>query len=673
MSAFIQVVITPHLSRSKALALTGLAAGMIGSLALAAISFGVGNEVLPNLKVNLAPYSANSTYVDFTINGRPLYRFDTRIENTGSGAFETYRNPAGQLYQIVYGTGGGPVTDQVPGPGLQLNASLAPADANESARYSIPEATTWAGDNHQHWHVQEVAEYYLSVDGTKYGSAKVGFCFYDSNDPGAIYGGYTEPSNDWCQHLGGVGAPIVRWGISPGGFDLYGSSLANQWIDIDAVPPGNYPLIATVDPNARFKEEVEGDNTTQETRNIPGVAVSDLATPAFRVGSGNNVVVLPLATAGGANVLVKNSSAPPRAYSPSELAAGLKYYVTVDPTNGTLSSEDGDRTFNYTPKPGFVGTDTFQYLAHDPRGFDSKFATITVKVASVAVTPNSPRIDAGQSQQFTATTSANLSGGVTWAVDGVAGGDSIVGTVTAAGLYTAPAAKGSHVIRATSTTTSGVYGESPVDVGVSPAVAISPKTGALLTGQSLQFSSTVTDSPPPVSYSVNGVAGGDASVGTISAAGLYTAPAAAPKSQVTVRATLTGRPLVFDEATLSITAPVVPVVVAPVPPTTTTGKPGGSKVAKRLARIIIVGKSGKGVRVRVKLDRSLNKSQVTIQARGAKRKYTSWIGTRRAVGTTINLVLPLRGRNAVSVRAYVRSGKRKVFSSPVVISAKPTP
>ncbi len=55
-----------------------------------------------------------------------------------------------------------------------------------------------------------------------------------------------------------------------------------------------------------------------------------------------------------------------------------------------------------------------------------------------------------QTQQFTSSAT-----NPTWSVDGVAGGNATLGTISASGLYTPPAAGGIHTITATSGTTSG--------------------------------------------------------------------------------------------------------------------------------------------------------------------------------------------------------------------------
>jgi Protein of unknown function (DUF1565) len=70
------------------------------------------------------------------------------------------------------------------------------------------------------------------------------------------------------------------------------------------------------------------------------------------------------------------------------------------------------------------------------------------------------------------------------------------------------------------------------------SVAISPPSATVPTGRTQQFTATVQNtSNTAVTWQVNGVTGGNATVGTISNSGLYTAPAAVPSpATVTVTA-----------------------------------------------------------------------------------------------------------------------------------------
>ena len=60
--------------------------------------------------------------------------------------------------------------------------------------------------------------------------------------------------------------------------------------------------------------------------------------------------------------------------------------------------------------------------------------------AAVTVAPIDSSTPAGTTVQFTATVTGTTNTAVTWSVNGVAGGNSTVGTISTAGLYTAPTA-----------------------------------------------------------------------------------------------------------------------------------------------------------------------------------------------------------------------------------------
>lgn len=144
--------------------------------------------------------------------------------------------------------------------------------------------------------------------------------------------------------------------------------------------------------------------------------------------------------------------------------------------------------------------------------------TITVKLNQTSLT-----ILAGAQQQFTAVVTGTSNTAVSWSVDSIAGGSGGVGTISAAGLYSAPQESGTHVVTATSV--ADTTKSASATVTVAGVVALSPTTLTINTGATQQFSARVQgQTNPQVAWSVDGVAGGNSSVGTISSGGLYTAP-----------------------------------------------------------------------------------------------------------------------------------------------------
>ncbi len=74
------------------------------------------------------------------------------------------------------------------------------------------------------------------------------------------------------------------------------------------------------------------------------------------------------------------------------------------------------------------------------------YSNVASAFTGLSVTPRAVAVTFTSTQQFTA--QGPGSGSVTWSVDGVAGGNASVGTITAGGLYTPPAAVGTHTVTA---------------------------------------------------------------------------------------------------------------------------------------------------------------------------------------------------------------------------------
>jgi hypothetical protein len=156
---------------------------------------------------------------------------------------------------------------------------------------------------------------------------------------------------------------------------------------------------------------------------------------------------------------------------------------------------------------------------------------------TVTLSPSSATVPMSQTQQFTATVKGSSDTAVTWEVNGTAGGNSTVGTISSSGLFTAPHAMPNSPkvsVTAVSKANSSVSASATITVtSKSPlltiTVSVTPLSGAVAAGATQQFTATVTGTTnSAVNWQVDGVAGGDATVGAISSGGLYTAPVAPP-------------------------------------------------------------------------------------------------------------------------------------------------
>lgn len=164
--------------------------------------------------------------------------------------------------------------------------------------------------------------------------------------------------------------------------------------------------------------------------------------------------------------------------------------------------------------------------------------------ATVAITisPTSASVAAGGTQQFQAAVTGSTDTGVTWQVNGVAGGSAQSGTISTTGLYTAPATTTTLQVTVTAVAHADPTKTANATVTVTPVtpppppitVTISPTTATVAVSTTQQFTATVTGTTNTgVTWSVDGVTGGNMTVGTISTSGLYTAPSAASSHTVT--------------------------------------------------------------------------------------------------------------------------------------------
>ncbi len=144
-------------------------------------------------------------------------------------------------------------------------------------------------------------------------------------------------------------------------------------------------------------------------------------------------------------------------------------------------------------------------------------------VITISISPTMALLAVSTTQQFTATVSGTSNTAVTWSVDGVNGGNTTVGTISTSGLYTAPATASTHTVTATSVADPTKSASAAVTV---ISLTISPQSTSVTPFGTRQFTATVEGtSNNGVTWSVDGVVGGNSSVGTISTSGLYTAPA----------------------------------------------------------------------------------------------------------------------------------------------------
>ena len=296
-------------------------------------------------------------------------------------------------------------------------------------------------DDHNHYHLKNAAEYSLWAGDPASDPAaarvslaqktEAGFCIEDTDPSG---GDYNINTHNFCwQDEDRRGQSTLVMGISSGFRDVYPSTLSFQWVDISRVAPGEYFLASRTDPD-NVLAEVREDNNGYATRRatVPGHVAQPVSVP--QTGSAARVDLRSVAY----------GDAGPR-----------RFRIISGPSHGTLDRAVGEdftaSSVTYTPRPGYLGTDTFTYAAvHEYEGgtYPVEPAGTAVTIAgadvSVAISGAPPQLFAGTAAQLQATV-ANAPGGVTWSAS--------AGTITPDGLFTAPAIPppgGSVTVTATS-------------------------------------------------------------------------------------------------------------------------------------------------------------------------------------------------------------------------------
>ena len=156
---------------------------------------------------------------------------------------------------------------------------------------------------------------------------------------------------------------------------------------------------------------------------------------------------------------------------------------------------------------------------HSPSAFYGLAAETAV---SLTVFPTTVSLIGGQTQQFTSGQPSTCGPAITWSLNPAG-----AGTIDATGLYTAAAVATQQTVTVTAQTANPAE-TATATLTVLPPVTVSPTTGSLYGGQTLQFSAVANGS---VTWSVT-----PSGAGSISSTGLYTASqCVTTQTTVTVR------------------------------------------------------------------------------------------------------------------------------------------
>ena len=419
------------------------------TLAQAASAVAAPTALLPDLVADTPRWPRLEQYADGD-ESRLLIRFDGFIHNAGAGPADM--RGYGRL-------------------GTEMSSVVQRIHRSDGSWYETPRAGATIRyedeDGHSHWHLAEAARYSLWnwEDTAEVAPAmKVGFCFEDSEHVdahGPAEGAYVDDNVRFCsQHEPEVAS--VFMGISAGWRDIYDSGLAFQWVDVSDVAPGRYWLHAEVDPHDVVQESDEQNvhGVSDAAPTVPGYAARAIAADELTAGA-------------------------PAALTLRAVIWGdpghQQFRIESAPAHGKLNVPAGEwfsgPGVTYTPDAGYEGSDSFTFSSRDatspfPRHPVVATAALGVERAAetVAISGAPAQLNTGTSAQLAAVV-GNGPPQVAWSVNGAGGGNATVGTISASGLYLAPATPppgGTVTIRATAST--GAFAEVAVQV-VAPGPA----------------------------------------------------------------------------------------------------------------------------------------------------------------------------------------------------------
>ena len=182
------------------------------------------------------------------VPGKTVYRFNQPIPNIGDGRLElrpeTHPDGSQDIYQRIYDSAGGPITERHVGTFQNVNPPYGIMFLEGIAHYRIREVLPNNGVGAILTTHEKIS--YALVDGPA----------YDLNLENA------SPTRHYTAVIG----PLL--GISVGWADLYSDTLPGQWADLTGLADGEYWLETVVDPYDRILELDESNNTTLAKINV---------------------------------------------------------------------------------------------------------------------------------------------------------------------------------------------------------------------------------------------------------------------------------------------------------------------------------------------------------------------------------------------------------------------
>lgn len=373
-------------------------------------------------------------------------------------------------------------------------------------------------------------------------------------------------------------SPSVTVNVTPGaatvllgntvGFTASVSGTSNTAVEwtVNGIPGGN-TVMGSISPTGSYQAPA----ILPSPANVQIVATSeaDAASSANATATVMSDVRVQLAPASASVELGAGQSFAATIVSAGHPATTVSWSLAGPGCAGTACGTIG-ADGSYTA-PGILPTPPSVALTATSVADPSQSATASIGLTSrFTLSAQGPAsVAAGATAQFTATIQpvpgSNPATGVNWSVSGAgcATGPNACGTISAAGAYTAPSVPPQPpqiTVTATSVADPSKTASVTTTIVNTHVLGVSPANATVALEQTEAFAATLDGAATQaVTWSVNGIPGGNTAVGTISNSpsmnGLYLAPVNMPAARsVTITATSTAYPALSSSVTLQLTS-----------------------------------------------------------------------------------------------------------------------
>lgn len=313
---------------------------------------------------------------------------------------------------------------------------------------------------------------------------------------------------------------IALGGSNPGDFQIYSKTCGTSLAASASCSVSIVFAPTTTGSRTAKLTFTDSDSTSPQT-----VALSGTGTSA-----GNNLTVSPSSlsfgsygvgsTSGAQQAYIYNGSSVTDTFSSISISGtNAGDFSISSKTCGTSIAPPTTCSVSVVFKPAAAGARSATLTLTDSAANSPQTVALSGTGGSTSgfsISPTNPGVAVNGSVQFSATSSA------TWKAS--------CGSINASGLYTAPSTTGSCTV--TGTQTASPYASASTTVSVkgsqSGSLAIYPTSASVASGTQQVFQAQLNGVPDSnsLSYTVDGVAGGNSTTGTITNLGLYTAPSA---------------------------------------------------------------------------------------------------------------------------------------------------